>query len=525
MSPSLWLAWSFAALGAGAPRSVLDEAVTSPEQRTVATFPGAFDAAPVPHWSRRIPGGVSSSAAAAESARLVIDGGQVLIGSSTASSLFALDRRDGSLLRTFAAAAPVQAGATIVDDLILFSDTGGHTWCYRRDGSLLWSHDAGAPILASPVADGDQVFVTTVDDLVVALSLTDGALVWRYQHRADLARRSELALYAAPSVVIHDDEVLTGFSDGAMLALTREGGDVRWQVRVGEGKYPDIVAEPLVGAGLLYVSAYFDPLVALDLDTKRSRWVVEVGSAAPASLDVGPLGPVLYHPGTDGKLRALDPATGDERWAWASGADGALTHPVPVEAGVFVGSTTGTLWLVDGTTGETLWTYAPPFVMEGLSGAPAIDGRQIIFATHAGRLHSLVAPRSSAAVPGAHYELERRLEVWTPPARASKPSKRTSAAPDPQPEPAAPSEPPAAPPQAAPSEPQAAPPQAAPSEPPAAPPAPQAAPSEPQAAPPEPQAAPPEPQAAPPGAQSGVEGDAASTEPSPDADPPAEPAR
>jgi hypothetical protein len=195
-------------------------------------------------------------------------------------------------------------------------------------------------------------------------------------------------------------------------------------VRIGEGKYPDIVAEPLVGIGLLYVSAYFDPLVALDLETKRSRWVVEVGSAAPAALDVGPIGPVLYHPGTDGKLRALDPATGDERWTWSSGDDGALTHPVPVEAGVFVGSTTGTLWLVDGTTGETQWTYSPPFVVEGLSGAPAIDGRQLIFATHAGRLHSLVAPKPTVAPTGAHYELERRLEIWTPPAREPSAAKR-----------------------------------------------------------------------------------------------------
>lgn len=386
------------ALSAGRP--ILDEAVTADTQRTAATFPGAFAANPVDHWRISLPGGVRTSAAAAENAQPVLHEGRIYVGSSAGSALYVLDRRDGALLQELEAVAPVQGAPTIQGDVVLFSDTGGHTWCYGLDGALRWKHDAQAPILGSPAVAGGAVYVATVDDLVVALDLADGRLRWRYQHRVDPTRKLELSLYAAPSPVPSGDEVITGFADGAVVGLSQTTGDPRWSARVGEGRYPDIVAPPLSGfRDLVFVSAYFDPLMALDVETHRPRWVLDVGSAAESVLvddadHDGP--PILYHPGTDGQLRRLDPATGDLRWAWASGGDGALTRPVPVAAGVLVGSTTGGLWLVDAETGLTKWTFNPPYVLEGLAAAPSVDGRQVVFTTHAGNLFSLVSPRGAA---------------------------------------------------------------------------------------------------------------------------------
>ena len=55
-----------------------------------------------------------------------------------------------------------------------FADASGTTWCYALSGEKIWSHRGNAPILTRPtVADG-AVYVTNVDDLVVAVYDGDG---------------------------------------------------------------------------------------------------------------------------------------------------------------------------------------------------------------------------------------------------------------------------------------------------------------------------------------------------------------
>jgi len=411
--------------GSLAERGPLDVAVTARGERSPALFSGTLTELPTAHWVRHIPGPPSASAAAAENARPTFDGGAILVGSSSSAALYRLDRRDGTLLGEYPAAAPVQAAATVADDRVYFSDTGGHTWCYERSGRKVWRHDAQAPVLSSPVVRDGLVYLTTVEDLVVALDANDGTLRWRYQHKTDLLRKLELALYAAPGVVLAGDTALAGFSDGTLAAMSADDGDVRWTVRVGEGRYPDIVAEPLAlgdsdGLAVVFATSYFEPLMALDVVTRRPRWVAPVGSAAPPAIAMSGTEPLLLHPGTDGQLRAFNPETGDVRWSWASGDDGALTSPVITPLGAFVGSTTGTLSLVDLASGEAVWRYAPPHLMEGIAGPPVVDGRQIVFTTHAGFLYSLLAPATPTPWRPAQWVMDRTFLAAPPRTKAGR---------------------------------------------------------------------------------------------------------
>ncbi|HMV67719.1 MAG TPA: PQQ-binding-like beta-propeller repeat protein, partial [Myxococcota bacterium] len=369
---------------------------TYPEPVEVPPFDdaGGLSQPPAPHWSVQLPGGVIKAASHTELVRPVILETSILVGSSSGAALYMLDRRNGVLIRSFPAHASVESAPAVVEDRVLFADTGGTVWCYQLDGELLWSFETKAPVLAAPaVADG-RVFVSNVDDLVVALSLADGALIWRYQERPDLTRAGELGLYAAPQPVLARGELLVGFSDGALVSLDPADGDVAWLLRVGEGKYPDIVASPASdGDDLVFVSGYFEPTVALDLDSRKVRWTAEFGAAASARVVQDGERRLMVHPGTDGKLRAFDTVTGDPAWTWDSLTDGSLTAPEPTDLGLLVGSTAGTLTLLDPHDGSERWHYEPLRILDGVSSAPAVRGRQIVFVTNAGRLYSMVAPR------------------------------------------------------------------------------------------------------------------------------------
>lgn len=408
-------------------------AITEPLE--VPAFPagGLLSSTPVPHWVVQLPGAVMKSAAHTETARPLIIPQGILVGSAAGKALYLLDRRNGHTIRSFPANTSVESEPIVVGEQVVFADTGGSVWSYALDGTLLWTFDTKAPVLARPTVEvgpaGGRVFATNVEDLVVALDLASGAQIWRYQQKPDLTRAGELALYAAPSALLTRGELLAGFSDGALVSLRPDNGDVNWLLRVGEGKYPDIVAEPIAASDrIVYSSGYFEPTVALDLETRRVRWTAELGAAARASLiNVGDRA-LFLHPGTDGSLRALDAYTGDPVWTWESLTDGALTAPVSTPLGVLIGSTAGTLTLVRPEDGEELWHYEPLRILEGVSTAPAVLDNQVVFLTNAGRLYSLVSPQPdrewvgvpswtmgrSARAPGGSVQLRRRGKTAAP---------------------------------------------------------------------------------------------------------------
>lgn len=359
---------------------------------------GSFSQAPVPHWNRRLPGTRVASASHTEHSAPATDGEHLYIGYASRAELFQLDRGGGSVTHRYPAAAPVQSPAVPLDDGVLFSDAAGYTWRYGQDAlSERWSHYGGAPIAARPTVYDDVVYVANVDDVVYALDLDSGELLWRFARPPDPSRESELTLYGAPPPVVVDDLLLLGFSDGALLALDRGTGEQQWERRVGEGRYPDLIGEPVVDGGDVFIAGFSEPLVSLDLDTRNVRWRLDVGGAAAPLVD----GPLVYHGGTDGKLRAIDRLTGAIIWEWDSETTGALTRPEAVAGGLLVASSDGGLYLIDAGSGKLTWEYEPLHLLDGFSANPLVIDRQLVVITNAGQLISLISPRDNPSPPYA----------------------------------------------------------------------------------------------------------------------------
>ncbi len=365
-------------------------------------FEGTFDAPPAFHYAVPLPGGRSDAMTHAEWSSPVLVGDRIFVGAANGRALYALSRRDGTLLQTYPADGAVESEAVVRGDRVWFSDSGGNTWCYALDGALVWRHDGTAPILVAPTLDEARglLLVTAVDDLAVALDLQTGALVWQYKAKRDPTRKAELSLFASPRAVLAPGEpplVLLGFSSGAVVAVEAASGDEVWKRGVGEGRYPDVVADVVTDASSLFASGYFGPFVAVDLRSHDVLWRVEAGAAhAPLLVQQGDQA-TLYHAGTDGDLHAVNPITGAVAWEWDSGTTGALTTPRWTDAGLLVASSEGGVWLVDPADGTTAWSWHEPLLLAGISSPPAVEGRQLVFVSNAGNLYSMIVPRPSPA--------------------------------------------------------------------------------------------------------------------------------
>lgn len=359
-----------------------------------AKYEGEFDDPPVFHYRVKLPGRGLNAMSHSEWSSPIIAGEHIYVGSAGAKALFALSRRDGRKVRAYPADGTVEGEALVTGEHVYFGDTGGTTYCYRLDGKFVWRFDSSGPVLAAPTLtpDGSRVLVTTVDDLVMSLDAATGALAWQYRSKRDLTREAELTLYDAPAAVVVGDLVLLGFSSGTLTALDLASGEEQWKRAIGEGRYPDIVAAPVVIGTDAFVSGYFKPLVAMDLPSQNVRWRVDVGAAGAVLPIMQGDRQVLIHPGSDGKLRAIVALTGAELWTWDSGLSGSLTEPVETPAGLVVASTEGVIQLVDPDDGTLVWRWDERYELEGISARPAVDGRQLVFVSNAGYLYSMLSP-------------------------------------------------------------------------------------------------------------------------------------
>jgi outer membrane protein assembly factor BamB len=361
-----------------------------------ALYPGELTGPPVMHWVVDLPGASVNAASHAERSRPVVVGEYVLLGSAGSDALHMVSRSNGGLVRSFKADAPVASEAVVDAGRVYFADTGGTVWCYQLDGTLVWRHAGEAPILARPLVVDGLVIVTNVDDLTEALKYEDADLAWRYKRKRDMSRVSELSLYAAPGAVHFHEDVLLGYSDGAIVSVNIKTGDPSWDLQVGAGRYPDLVAEPITRGEQVFVSGYMEPFVAVDPATSKVLWRVAAGaSSQPVITDVvvdGKVEPLLLHPGTDGTLRAVRPATGDIVYSWTAETPSALTSPVVTPAGIIVASAGGSFEIIDPTTWSTVWSWPGEQLLVGVSTAPVVAGRQVLVVSNHGRLYSLLAP-------------------------------------------------------------------------------------------------------------------------------------
>ena len=131
--------------------------------------------------------------------------------------------------------------------------------------------------------------------------------------------------------------------------------------------------------------------MSLNLETRNVRWRIDAGGTSAPISD----GEWVIHGGTDGKLRAVDRLTGAPRWTWEAPSSGSLTQPVMTDAGIFVGSSTEGLYLIDADTGAESWVFEPGYKTTGISANLAVEGRQIVVVTNAGRILSLVVPEDT----------------------------------------------------------------------------------------------------------------------------------
>ena len=208
-----------------------------------------------------------------------------------------------------------------------------------------WTFDTGAEIWADVALAGDTLLVGADDGRLYALDARTGAVRWQF--RAGGAIRAAATVSGADVFVPSDD--------GFLYRLDAETGKERWRVKVMD-----------------------KPVVRIAMDRPESRYDFRASGVAAAS-------GLLYLGTDDGRLLALDAATGARRWEFAA-RDAIVGTPVAHDGRVYFGSFDGNVYALDAASGALRWAHDTG---GPVTTAPALDGSRIVIGSRSYDLFAL----------------------------------------------------------------------------------------------------------------------------------------
>lgn len=177
-------------------------------------------------------------------------------------------------------------------------------------GAERWNFLTGQPNWAAPAANGDTVYLTSMDHHVYAINAESGAQVWKSEPLAG-------AIVGSP--VLSGNGVLYVGSFGAeVAALDVETGETRWVFRNSEANPLDWIWSGLaLESDTLYAGDLSGNLYALNAETGEVRWHHQTEAGTQKwSITGQPLviGDTVYYASENGSLYAVDAVSGNPRW-------------------------------------------------------------------------------------------------------------------------------------------------------------------------------------------------------------------
>jgi len=328
----------------------------------------ALPAAPALAWTFEAGGEVESTAA--------IAGGTVYVGSRD-HNLYALDLATGKERFRYQAGGEIRSSPAVLDGVVYVGDEAGTFHAVdTRTGARRWTFATGGAVTSSAnfAVQGQRTFALfgSYDNFLYAVDASSGKLAWKLE--------TENYVHATPAIA--GGVVYVAGCDGFLRAVRASDGRELGKVALGG----NTAASTAIADGRAFVGTFQNEVVAVDLDPLAVAWRFKDGArelpfyASPAvaagSVVVG---------GRDKRVRALDAASGKERWSFPTPG---RVDASPVIAGdrVVAGSLSGDLYVLSLATGKSLWHYAAG---SPLAASPSVGGGYLVLATTGGTVLAL----------------------------------------------------------------------------------------------------------------------------------------
>jgi len=207
-------------------------------------------------------------------------------------------------------------------------------------GEQKWSAPVSSEVLAVPVIAKGIVVVRTIDGKVIAFNEKDGSQLWIVERNVPA-----LSIHGTGSPIIVEDNVITGYASGKLMALRLVDGKVIWEtsIAIPSGRSEverlvDLDADPVETDGVIFIAGYQGGTSAvLEVDGDVLWRNEDVSSSSGMSYDWR----YLYISDSQSDIWQLDQRNGASLWKQDELRNRKLTAPVAYDEFVVVGDLAG----------------------------------------------------------------------------------------------------------------------------------------------------------------------------------------
>jgi outer membrane protein assembly factor BamB len=249
--------------------------------------------------------------------------------------------------------------------------TGKIRWTYRGKGAIERPAEVGPEL----------VYVGSAADRIVALEAATGK--WRWQYERDMPEGFTIHGYAGPR--LRGTQLISGFADGYVVALTAAAGDVLWarSLAAASDQFVDVDTTPTLRDDVAYVASYSGGLYGIDPRDGSVRMRIAIEGVGDITADAQRLYFVAPRLG-------LHATTRDGNVVWRQGLTqaGDLTQPVIFGRYLLFSGSKAGMFVVDRETGALVELFNPG---HGMCAPPTLDvaQRKVYILSNSGALYAL----------------------------------------------------------------------------------------------------------------------------------------
>jgi outer membrane protein assembly factor BamB len=205
-----------------------------------------------------------------------------------------VDVTNGKKRWTFNAGAEVTSGGNFSDDTILFGSYDENLHCLSKDGKELWKANVpGGPVLASPVVAAGKTFCSGCDSTLHIIDTKTGKELGSVQ----------LDGQTGASAAVVGDDLYIGTMSNQMLAIDLKKQAVKWKYEPEENPQP-FFSSPAVAHDLVVVGCRDKRVHAFDRNTGKQSWEYPTKGKVDSSPVIAEK--QIYVGSSDGNLYVLE---------------------------------------------------------------------------------------------------------------------------------------------------------------------------------------------------------------------------
>lgn len=301
-------------------------------------------------------------------ATAVIHDGLVFVGDLD-GVFYALDLKDGTEKWRFKgetgfnAAAAVRRATKETGALVYVGDMHGVFYCLdAASGQKKWDFPTQAEINSSPNFYNDRVLVGSQDATLYCLNAETGEEVWKHE--------IEDQIRCMPTVV--ENRAFLAGCDGRLHIIDLDKGESVGEVQIDA----PTGSTPAVSGSMVYFGTEGGTFFGIDWKKAEVVWKFrDKKRNQPFRSSAAVTEKAVFVGGRDKVMRALEPESGDELWAFPTRGR-VDSSAVIVGQRAFFGSADGRIYAVTADTGKEVWQYEAG---GSFTASPAVaDGRLVI---------------------------------------------------------------------------------------------------------------------------------------------------